>query len=453
MNEASWKRLLKQIRDGYVVPVVGPQLLVAADGRGSLQARVADRVLRLHGVEIGPTPLPPFHELHEAVSLLKPTVNLQDLYSDVHDAIAEETAGETPAAISQLSRIADFRLFVTLTPDDLLARSLRRRCAVNEVMHAPRLGTDDWADLPRDWGTRRGEAQVLYLFGKASSTPTFAIHDEDVLEYAHNIMANGSQVPRRFLEELRRKGLLLIGCNFPDWLSRFFLRVTNSDRLSKKDTRTWLIEPLSPTESLTCFLRGYAKDTEVLADVPPVEFVAELHDRWMREQDAAQGTPPSPASAAPRGALFFISYSRTTDRRRAEALHQTLRGLGLADHEIWFDRTAIEPGQDFSRQILDGIQTCRYFLPLLSDATNRREEAFVFSEWRAANQRRQSMNREFVIPVIVDPEYQPERYTAPAVRDWGGDHIDFAHAPDGVPDARTHALLQRLVREARRAGA
>jgi hypothetical protein len=450
MNEASWKRLLKQIRDGYVVPVVGPQLLTSGDG--SLQARVAGRVLRLHGAEIGATPLPAFHELHEAVSLLKPSVNLQDLYSDVHDAIVEETAGETPVAIGQLSRIADFRLFVTLTPDELLARSLRRRCAVNEVVHAPRWGTEDWADLPGDWATRRGEAHVLYLFGKASSLPTFAIHDEDVLEYAHNVIANGSQVPRRFLEELRRKGLLLIGCNFPDWLSRFFLRVTNSDRLSKKDTRTWLIEPLSPTESLTCFLRSYAKDTEILADVPPVEFVAELHDRWMREQNAA----PNAAAAAPepvaRGTVFFVSYSRTTDLPRAEALYQALRALGLADHEIWFDRTAIEPGQDFSHRILDGIQTCRYFLPLLSDATNSREEAYVFREWRAANQRRQSMNREFVIPVIVDGDYQPERYTAAPAREWGGDHIDFAHAPDGVPDARTRTLLQRLVRDARRAG-
>ena len=38
-----------------------------------------------------------------------------------------------PEPIRQLAEIADFRLFVTLTPDDLLARSLRKRCAVNEI--------------------------------------------------------------------------------------------------------------------------------------------------------------------------------------------------------------------------------------------------------------------------------------------------------------------------------
>lgn len=31
MNEASWKRLLHQIRDGYVIPVLGSELLVEAE--------------------------------------------------------------------------------------------------------------------------------------------------------------------------------------------------------------------------------------------------------------------------------------------------------------------------------------------------------------------------------------------------------------------------------------
>ena len=225
MNEAAWNRLLNLICDGTVVPVVGPQLLVGSAGRQSLQRDIAERLLSQYEVEIDLNKLPPFRELDAAVSELKAVTNPQDLYADVHAIMRELTAGDAaiPAPIRQLAQITDFRLFVTLTPDDLLARSLRQQRAVNEIVHSPKLPTSEGRDLPADWHTRPGEVQLLYLFGKSRATPMFAIHDEDILEYAHNLIARGSQVPTAFFGELQERNLLLIGCNFPDWLSRFFL--------------------------------------------------------------------------------------------------------------------------------------------------------------------------------------------------------------------------------------
>ena len=451
MNEAAWKRLLNLIRDGNVVPVVGPQLLVGGEGRPSLQRNIAERLLSQYEVEIDLDQLSPFRELDEAVSRLKNVTHPQDLYADVHAIMRELTAGDAaiPPPIRQLAQITDFRLFVTLTPDDLLARSLRQQRAVNEIVHSPKLPTSESRDLPADWHTRPGEVQLLYLFGKSRATPMFAIHDEDILEYAHNLIARGSQVPTAFFGELQERNLLLIGCNFPDWLSRFFLRLTNKSRLSEKVKREWLIEQLRPEESLPCFLRSYSRDTEILGHIPPVEFVAELHRRWMAEHGADAEASTTPAQeTVPRGAMFFISYSRITDLPRAEALFQSLLGLGVSEAEVWFDRQAIEPGQDFRQRILDGIHGCRYFLPLLSAGANRREEAFVFREWREANDRQQGMNRDFVFPLIVDADYEPGRYTADAARAWSG--IDYGHAPDGAPDGRTVAKLKTLVRDARR---
>ncbi|NML15895.1 toll/interleukin-1 receptor domain-containing protein [Azohydromonas caseinilytica] len=459
MNEAAWRRLLSQIRDGMVVPVVGPQLLVGRDGEPSLQARVARRLLQMHegepGAEDPDAPLPPLRELHEAVSRLKPHASLQDLYGDVHAALQELTAGDdeavVPPPLRQLAQISDFRLLVTLTPDDLLARSLRRRCAVNEIVHSPRLPTSEGRDLLPDWLNRPGEVHLLYLFGKSRPAPMFALHDEDVLEYAHNLIARGGHVPGAFLGELQERSLLLLGCSFPDWLGRFFLRVTNKSRLSEKAKREWLIEEPQPEAALTGFLRSYSRDTEVLSQVPPAQFVAELHRRWSAEQAArpaaaAAGTPAG--AAPPPRPLFFISYSRATDLPRAQALFEALLKVGVAEGEIWFDRRNIEPGHDFAQRIEDGIRGCRYFLPLLSEAALAREEAFVFREWRAADDRRQGMNRPFLFPVIVDEDYEPERYGVDPVRAWAP--LDFGHAPDGVPDGRLMSRLKALVREARR---
>ncbi len=456
MNAAGWKRLMDKIRDNNVVPIIGSRLLVGADGQTSLQAQVATRLLHNYGKkpeEISPLP---FREVNEVVSRLKGTVDLQDLYDDVCGAIQAITNAEQfmiPTPIRQLAEIADFRLFVTLTPNDLLARSLRLRCVVNEIVHSPNLPTSERKDLVTEWQNNPGEVNLLYLFGKARSAPMFAIHDEDVLEYAHDVIAHGRQTLGVFLGELQQRSLLLIGCNFPEWLSRFFLRATNQKRLSENYRRSWLIEQLKPEESFTCFLSSFGTGTEVISELSPVEFVAELHRRWMNDHGATAQEPERPADeTVPRRTMFFISHSRETDLPRAESLYQSLRRLGAAESEVWFDRKNIEPGQDFKRRILEGIRNCRYFLALLSRSCNSRKEAFVFKEWEQADDRL-PMNRPFLLPIIVDNDFEPGLYTAPLVPKWRDErHIDFAHAPEGVPDERLEATLKKLVRVTRLEG-
>jgi len=460
MNDSAWSRLLDKIEESNVVPIVGARLLLGADGQTSLQEQIAKRLLQDYD-QSSDVPLPRFRELNEVVSMLRRSgAEQQDLYDYVHGAIRTlvhppEPAARPPipAAIGQLAQISGFRLYVTLTPDDLLAQSLREQRAVNEIIHSPNLPTSEANDLPTDWKSRSGEVQLLYLFGKSRSAPMFAIHDEDFLEYAHNVIAHGSQVPTFFLGELQQRNLLLIGCNFPDWLIRFLLRSFNKKRLSEKDRRSWLIEPLQPEESLTVFLKSYSKETEVLSQDSPTEFVAQLHERWM----ASHGGPTEDAGTReekvpPRGAMFFISYSRQTDSAQAVSIYDALQKLGVTEGEIWFDRRTIDPGADYQRKILDGIQSCTYFLPLVSKDVGDRERGFVFKEWEEASNLLPEMNREFVLPVIVDPEYNPEVYSPKPVWEWRQRKIDFGHAPGGAPDGRLKAKLQAMIRDARRGG-
>lgn len=454
MTEGDWKRLLRQIRSGYVVPVVGSQLLAGGDGVSTVQRTIAERLLSLHDVPADEWPLlPPFREVNAAVShiLSQGRVKAQALYVDVADLLAEVARDEAavPPAVRQLAQITDFRLFVTLTPDTMLADCLQPQRAVREVVHAPKLPSDEWQDLPPDWSSRPGnEAHLLYMFGKARAAPVFAIHDEDILEYAHNVMSRGSNVPVNFLKALQDRSLLLLGCSLPDWLERFFLRLTNKDRLSEKSRHEWLIEAPRQDDDLSAFLKRFSEDTEYMHLIPPVEFVAELYRRWSSEQKVAVDVPARPAQPAPvpAGAVFFISYSRNPDAPRAQRLYQALRSLGATDSEIWFDRSDIEPGQEFAREILEGIRSCQYFLPLLSEGARARSEAFVFDEWRTADERLRRMNRSFVIPLIVEGDYAPDRFRSLAV-DWN--RLDFGFAPDGVPDERTLSLLKQQLRTAR----
>ena len=457
LDDRFWNRLLKAIEEGQVVPVIGSQLLTwnDQDKIQTLQQLVAMRVLKFYNVDAASVTLTPHRELHEVVTLLKPTVNLQDLYGDIADAldaITKDPAFKMPDSIKKLAAISSFKLLVTLTPDNLLAKALRKRCAVNEIVHSPSLPTSEAGDLAEDWLKRPGEVNVLYLFGKAQSTPVFAIHDEDTLEYAHNLLSRGSNVPLRFLGELQQRGLLFIGSNFQDWLSRFLLRLTNQTRLADKKTRAWLVEDDSIHPELALFLNGFSRETEIISELSPQAFINELHARWLVRNTPAEvrpsGSSPQPAPD-PHSIAFFISYSRATDLPAAEQLYQTLRELGLAEGEIWFDRTAIEPGGEFQQLIYDGIRSCRYFLPLISAAADRFDEKFFYREWKAAIDRSKGIvGREFVVPIILDEEYNPQGYVR-VPKEWS-DTIDFGYAPSGIDDARTRQHLTKLIRELRR---
>lgn len=456
LDDRFWNRLLKAIEEGQVVPIVGSQLLTWEDQNipQSLQQRVAKRVLEFNNFDTTSINLTPHRELHEAVTLLKSTVNLQDLYGDIADAldaVIKEPNFKLPGSIEKLAAISSFKLLVTLTSDTLLAQALRKRVAVNEIVHSPNLPTSEAGDLAVDWLKKPGEVNLLYLFGKAKSTPVFAIHDEDTLEYAHNLLSRGSNVPLRFVGELQQRGLLFIGSNFPDWLSRFLLRLTNQTRLADKKTRAWLVEDGNIREELALFLNGFSRETEIISELSPQAFIDELYSRWLvrnsptaASDSAKQNQAPDPLSVA-----FFISYSRATDLPAAEQLYQTMREQGLAENEIWFDRTAIEPGGDFQKLIFEGIHSCRYFLPLISKAADSFDEKFFYREWNAAIDRSKGISgREFVVPIILDEEYNPQGY-ARVPQDWS-DSIDFGHAPGGVADARTRQHLTKLIRELRR---
>jgi hypothetical protein len=453
MTEAAWSRLLAMMRDGTVVPVVGPRLLVDDDGT-SLQARVATKLLADYGVEVPEGGLIRFREINEAVTLLKGKVDVQDLYFPICQAMADlqKQRFHIPKSLSQLAKISDFRMVVTLTPDGLLTQALQAaNRAVNEVVHSPKLPTDQGSDLPADWQKPGGAVQVLYLFGKARPSPLFSIHDEDVLEYAHNVIISGSHSPRAFLSALQDRNLLLIGCNFPDWLSRFILRATRKGRLADHHAGYgWLVEPLGQEDPFIGFLGKYSPATSVLTDIEPADFVDELYRRWVAQHTPnGDGAPTPTERAMPESAMFFISYSRTTDVAAAVRLYETLRGLGVAENEIWFDRETLEPGDLFKQRILNGIRSCRYFIPLVSRAATQRDQAFVFREWNEATDVLPELNRTYLVPLVVDQENLPKSYRQVSVEAWVERGYNFGHAPEGLPDANATAFLRNLVRAAR----
>src|SRR5258708_39362203 len=91
---------------------------------------------------------------------------------------------------------------------------------------------------------------------------------------------------------MRSRYFLLFACNFADWLSRLFLRLSNSDRLfsDQRTKKEFLVGKETATDrDLTVFLERFSRDSRCY----PVEartFVDELYRRWS-ERNPMSTTP------------------------------------------------------------------------------------------------------------------------------------------------------------------
>jgi hypothetical protein len=476
--EEFWEELLAQIEAEQVIPVVGPELLTVVLGGQEIGQEIgqdvplyrvlAERLLDKYGLSAlaatsdgAPAPtgdavwLRPYHELNDAVcALAQRGRRVQDLYRPINDLLKSllDTAETGLAPLKDLAAVSGFRIFVSTSPDDVLARAIdaERHGGVAKTEHivfAPKLASGSLSDLPE--ARSSGSTAVCYLFGKASPSPfVFAIHDEDTLEFIHNLQINTGESMKRLFSELRRQNLLLIGCNFADWLSRFLIRLSNVQRLAdNRGKHEFLIEESAGNDgSLTLFLERFSPDTWVFRGSAR-QFVAELSERWRLRHPRSSERSDDAAPALPRADdTIFVSYSRS-DLAAARRLFAGLQEIG-AD-VAWFDKSELRPGDDWERTIRQAIVGCYLFLPLVSADTETREEGFFREEWTLAGERaRRIQGRKFIIPVVVDRDYDGNAGRYARVPE-SFPRAHFGHAPGGEPSGELLNELTRLIRERR----
>jgi TolB-like protein/cytochrome c-type biogenesis protein CcmH/NrfG len=103
--------------------------------------------------------------------------------------------------------------------------------------------------------------------------------------------------------------------------------------------------------------------------------------------------------ATPKGAVF-LSYARE-DATPARRIAEALRGFGV---EVWFDQSELRGGDQWDAKIRGQIKACALFIPIVSQTTQAREEAYFRLEWKLADDRSHLMapGKAFIVPVVVD---------------------------------------------------
>ena len=448
-----WDDLLAYIRDGVLLPVIGPDLLVIdADRPGQkLFEAVAERLAARYQLS-----LPPGTDLlSDAVSAVlqaRGRDESQRLYRVVNDIIAS-LSGRVPEPLRKLAAISDLRVFMSTSPDRLLIQALNDvrfpgQARTREAWFSPNQSTAEQQRNARP--PSEDEVVVFRLFGQACSTPQYAIHDEDYLEWLHAIVSDAARLPEWLAYRLKDQPLLFIGCDVPDWLGRFIVRMSSNARLSMSTKQFFFVEPTKAFDpSLSHFFATYCGKSSVrMIDLDPVAFVEELHARWTTTRPAAPARVIGEGveSSAAQGSIF-ISYVRE-DGDAARRLADAISGLG---GDVWLDERRLEVGDRWEQSILSGIRRgVRLFVPMISARTEKRDEGYVFREWDEAVERARSIpRRRFIIPVVVDPDYDgnPGRYLQipEAFRQY-----HFGRAPGGEPDVDLVTALTTEIRAMRR---
>lgn len=442
-SDRQWDRLLTEIRDHQVIPVLGRELLVLdlPDGRIPLYHYLARKLIERLNLDL-PNANP---ELEEVVTffLADSKRDPEDLHFEIRDILTRSQL-PVPAALSKLARITDFDLYLSTTFDTLLEHAIN---TVRKPAPAPPLQAlacsrkSKLVDLPDDYTPRSGPA-AFQVFGKIGPVNDYALREEDILQFSQRLLTRDLR-PQNLFDQLRTRNLLLLGCSFSGWLTRFLLAAAKGDQLYTEGARGLLADSLSPSDrSLVMFLER--RKTLVYSEGDALQFVDELFRRWsgqIQPDGALNGAEPALPSFD--AGSIFLSYA-SEDR---EAARSVAAALGEANLDVWFDQRSLEPGDLFKEKILRNIDECAFFMPVISRHTVTIDPRFFRLEWNRAVERSSYFPSEypFIQPVVVDQTPADADFIPPKFRERHWLRLDSGRLPeDFVLQAR------KLIRGRRR---
>jgi hypothetical protein len=398
--------------------------------------------------------LPQSGELNEvAYRFLAQGNQIEDIYPALKTVALKAENLPIPEPLLKLADIRPLQLFVTTTFDSCLARAINlRRYGGNLKTHVLAYSPNQVEDVPADF---RGDGRpiVYQLFGKLSATPAYAVTQEDILEFFHSLQSETRQ-PKLLFDELNRRSLVILGSRFSGWLARFFIRMSKAQRLSAGGKSDYLADAeVTSDPSLVMFLRHFSKATKVFPSGSALEFVDELHRRWMERHanTSAQATAPVGSETAelqPVQGAVFLSYA-SGDITAVVKIKAALEAAGV---DVFLDRDRLHAGSDWDATLRRSIHQCSLFVPVISRETLTRERRYFRVEWKLALEEAQmapfSEDAAFLLPVVIDdtPVDEPELPAKFRALQWSS-------LPGGEPTPAFVGRVQQLYRKYQKSNA
>lgn len=402
INDSNWESLLRAIDSERVVPIIGGAFFYTDDNE-NLERYVLERLKKRY--KCSRRKDADFTMLADVISYncrIKrdsekgtDTNIYQEIFKEINCIDSQRM--KCKREIVDFLSIKKFPLILTTSCYPKLEDELRATYGNVSIFDyvksaRPDIGTDLSSQNPT----------LCYMFGKVKQAKKqFVVTEDDLLDYMHS-WHNLDTRPNQLSNYLKDKFLLVLGCEYPNWLFKFFWHSLRSFDLSfpkpiEEDFDVQGVvasESINADEELTKFLRRiqtkYYKNSK--------NFIDEFLLRW---EGHKKDEIVKPREVVKDSVDLFISYAHE-DVEAARNITNRLKNLGA---KVWFDERELEVGDPFAKVIEDEIRKAKRFVPLLSHASLHRDIGFYRYEWERAREfsrYRYGNRKPYFTPIVID---------------------------------------------------
>jgi hypothetical protein len=443
LEEHDWRLLLRSIREGQCILLLGPGAAVdPQDPHGDpfpvrLALKLAEELQQAgKGTELVlPSDLAHVAQIYaQAMPRKRPGLELavEDFY--------EPYRSQTTPLHRDLAALP-FTLCLSTTPERFLLNAFAQtpgKAPMYSFYHyqpnPSRARERRFASLPE--GSSEERPLIYDLYGSLDEVDSLVLSEHDLLDFLVNVTRESPPlhpyVTSRFSD--RTTSFLFIGFGFRHWYIRILLHVLkagghNEPSLALEDAGFFNLP--DQRQTVLFFQSGHFINFRHL---PWQDFAHDLRQRFERQTRAdrsVQLTVPDPPANAP---VAFLCHENR-DKPEAEHLATQLKDRGI---KIWLDKQSLRGGDNWAKLIPHVIEKqTDYVVVLQSPRMLDKPESYFWREIHVALERQRGFGPDlrFVVPVLL------ESHPALPLRVLDELHTIDVHAPAAI-DALAQAILE-----------
>ena len=438
INERNWNLLLEAINSGSVVPILGNEIFqIDTNGKKELLEefiiqKLAKKFDLPYEAGMGYSSINDKIEDMNFQSLrFRRTGDITDIYYEINSIFRSIQFSEL-LLLKKILSIGKFPLILTTSFNPIIEDILFE---VSENTKVYSYNRSMKSDIPNNISAET--PALYYLFGRLSKMKnSFMVTEDDLLDYLH-CWHNDDTRPKNLVKYLENKFLLVIGCDYPNWLFRFLWYSIRSFSLSAVNYET---QGLVANNTLK-------KDYELMKFLSRVQthvyedsslFIDKLLERWgaykneikdeyeNKNEEETSDSDESIKIDVNKAIDIFISYAHE-DYATASELRRLLTENGAS---VWLDKRALSPSEDYRSEIKVMIQKAKRFMPVLSSNTMKEESRFFRREWTwALSELECRLSIPYIAPVVIDSvdfndTLIPEQFRNVHIIDFNSDDLE-----------------------------
>lgn len=400
-DERLWDILIDQIIQGNVIPVIGTEL-TGCDGE-SISDILVRNISTLCNMK---TPARDFSQLIPRFQIERKN---DDIYRFVHRILTKEANQKLTVPSEDLMKLLSIKYFPSViytSYDQTVEKAMRHIYGDRLRLYTFDNNADTNDDIPALDNLHT--PTLYYIFGKANGDGRrFVLSDKDMLDFSRSWLAetdNTSRAkPANLSNILANKFLLVLGCNYTDWLFRFFWFAMKNSRIKCNSNDEQKLGLLTVNNKDNEELIDFLMRSNTLTQTIPIHvFIEELCSRLaLKESQISNMYMQIKFDKPHNNTDVFISYSRL-DRELAEQLYYILTDMGL---EVWYDKKNLGVGTEFWKDIRYAIRTTKIFVPILTNSIKKqyRDEHVYRDEWNEAIIKKHRIGKvTYICPLRTD---------------------------------------------------